>query len=57
VEQQVEGGGGDEFNQKKTRCQQQQLRQQTTQLPQTKEASLDEKLTARHRGYGPRIPF
>ena len=42
---------------KKTWCQQQQLQQQTKQLPQTKEASLDERLTFRHRSHGPRVPF
>ena len=31
--------------------------QQTTQLPQTKEASLDERLTAIHIDHGPRVPF
>ena len=42
---------------KNTWCQQQLLRQQTTQLPQTKEASLDEILTVRHRSHGSRVPF
>ena len=42
---------------KKTWCQQQQLQQQTKQLPQTKEATLDEKLTAIHRSHGPRVPL
>ena len=41
---------------KKTRCQQQQLQQQTTQLPQTKEASVDEILTVPHTGDGSRVP-
>ena len=26
-------------------------------LPQTKEASFDERLTAIHTGHGPRVPF
>jgi len=42
---------------KKTWCQQQQLQQQTKQLPQTKETSVDERLTVRHRSHGPRVPF
>ena len=42
---------------KNTWCQQQQLQEQTTQLPQTKVASLDERLTAKHRSHGSRIPF
>ena len=40
---------------KKTWCQQ-QLQQQTKQLPQTKEAALDERLTSIHSGHGPRVP-
>jgi hypothetical protein len=36
---------------------QQQRKQQTKQLPQTKEAPLDERLTARHRSHGSRVPF
>ena len=51
----MEGGGGEEFN-KKIWCQQQQLQQQTRQLPQTKEASLDERLTVLHCGHGSRVP-
>ena len=42
---------------KKTWCQQLQLQQQTTQLPQTKETSLDERLTLIHCGHGSRVPF
>ena len=30
--------------------------QQTKQLPQAKEASVDEKLTGTHTGHGPRVP-
>ena len=41
---------------KKTWCQQQQLQQQTKQLPQTKEVSLDGRLTAIHSGHGSRVP-
>ena len=52
----MEGGAGEEFNKQKTWCQQQQLQQQTKQLPQTKEASLDGRLTAIHRSHGSRIP-
>ena len=37
-------------------CQQQQLQQQTKQLPQTKEASVDERLTLLHIDHGPRVP-
>ena len=37
-------------------CQQQQL-QQRKQLPQVKEASVDERLTVFHCDHGPRVPF
>ena len=37
-------------------CQQQQFQPQTKQLPQTKEVSVDERLTAIHIGHGPRVP-
>ena len=53
VEQNMEGGGGDQINKLKIWCQQ---LQQTTQLPQTNEASVDKKLTAKHIGHGPRVP-
>jgi hypothetical protein len=42
---------------KKIWCQQQQLQQQTTQLPQTKEPSVDERLTLLHTDHGSRVPF
>ena len=42
---------------KKTWCQQQKLQQQTTQVPQMKEASFDERLTVRHIDHGSRVPF
>jgi hypothetical protein len=44
------------INLKNTRCQQQQLQQQTTQLPQTNEESIDGRLTGLHSGHRPRVP-
>ena len=41
---------------KKTWCQQQLQQQQTTQLPQAKETSLDERLTLIHIDHSSRIP-
>ena len=42
----MEGGGSDEFNNTKTWCQQQQLQQLTTQLPQKKHQSMKDLLNA-----------
>ena len=53
VEQNMEGGGGDQINELKIWCQQ---LQQTTQLPQTNETSLNERLTVCHSGHGPHVP-
>ena len=42
----MEGGSGEEFNKYKTWCQQQQLLQHTTQLPQTKDQTMKDLLTS-----------